>query len=172
MFRRPLVVVSAVCLTVAVALPAASSPPDEDGAPVPQALKGDEAAANKKIRVIYDPNAGEIRSVPVRDDVVLSAPLTKALTHSTEGLQVFDLANGGKGVHLDGRFQHVLMVRVKPDGSLETVCTNHSHAAEKFLRGTSDVGRGGCRAPGQVGRCRSDSPCALFACLPRWPCFR
>jgi len=30
------------------------------------------------------------------------------------------------------------MVRVKPDGSLETVCTSHLNAAEKFLQGKLD----------------------------------
>ena len=53
---------------------------------------------------------------------------------STEGLRVFELANGGKGVHLDGRYQHAFMVRVRPDGSLETLCTDNSHGAGAFLK--------------------------------------
>ena len=92
----------------------------------------------KSIRVIYDPETGEIISVPLRESSeILSGPLAKALTRSTEGLQVFEVSNGGNGVHLDGRFQHALMVRVRPDGSLETVCTSHSHAAETFLKAKS-----------------------------------
>jgi hypothetical protein len=31
------------------------------------------------------------------------------------------------------------MVRAKPDGSYETVCTNHEHVAEKFMRGDPEV---------------------------------
>jgi hypothetical protein len=124
----------------AVAWPVAASSPGEEELPGRQAPEAstEGAVTSKTMRVIYDPETGAIISVPFRETEGLSVPLSKALTRSTEGLRVFELANGGKGVHLDGRFQHVLMVRVKPDGSLETVCTNHSHAAEKFLRGTSD----------------------------------
>jgi hypothetical protein len=89
--------------------------------------------------VVYDPETGEIISVPIREPGVLSAPLAKALTRSAEGLQVFELENGGMGVHLGGRYQHALMVRVKPDGSFETVCTNHEHVAEKFMRGDPEM---------------------------------
>ena len=126
-----------VCLIAFLVLPSAASPPGgEDGPkrPVPEAERA-EAVATKAFRVVYDPETGEAISIPVRETEILSAPLARALTRSTEGLRVFELANGGKGVHLDGRFQHALMVRVRPDGSLETVCTNHSHEAENFLKG-------------------------------------
>ena len=132
-------VLCAAYLVAALAAPAAASPPgDEERAQrevseTPAA----ETYTTRAIRVIYDPETGEIISVPIREAGVLSAPLAKGLTRSTEGLRVFELENGGTGVHLGGRFQHALMVRVNPDGSLETVCTSHSHAAEKFLRGTS-----------------------------------
>ena len=134
---RILSVLCAVCLMATLALPsAASSPADEEG-PKRQAPEVGSAdpVVTKAMRVIYDPETGEILSVPIRDTEVLSSRLAKALTRSTEGLQVFELSNGGTGVHLDGRFQHALMVRVKADGSLETMCTNHSHEAEKFLQG-------------------------------------
>jgi YbbR domain-containing protein len=133
---RVVSVLFAICLMAAVALPVAVSSTSEKEQPERQASEAPtaEAVTTKAIRVIYDPETGEIISVPLRGTKVLSAPLAKALTRSTEGLQVFDLANGGKGVHLDGRFQHALMVRVRPDGSIETVCTSHSHAAEKFLQ--------------------------------------
>jgi len=127
----------AACLMAAMASPVAASSPGDKEPTERQAHEAfaEDAFTTKKIRVIYDPETGEIISVPLRGYEVLSAPLSKALTRSTEGLQVFELANGGTGVHLDGRFQHALMVRVKADGSLETVCTNHSHEAEKFLQG-------------------------------------
>jgi len=130
----------AMCLMVAFALPVEASSPGEEEQPERQGFEVPtaEAVTTKAIRVIYDPETGEIISVPFQEpSEILSIPLAKALTRSTEGLQVFQLTNGGKGVHLDGRFQHVLMVRVNADGSLQTVCTNHSHAAEKFLHGNS-----------------------------------
>lgn len=129
----------AVCLMAAMASPVAASSPGDKEPTERQAHEAfaEDAFTTKKIRVIYDPETGEIISVPLRENEVLSAPLAKALIRSAEGLPVFELANGGTGVHLDGRFQHALMVRVKSDGSIETVCTSHSHAAEKFLKRTS-----------------------------------
>ena len=126
----------AAFLMAAFAAPVAATSPDEKGEPKRQLPEeaSVESVATKAIRVIVDPESGEIISVPIRGTEVLSASLAKALTRSTEGLRVFDVSSGGKGVHLDGRFQHALMVRVKPDGSMETVCTSHSHAAEKFLQ--------------------------------------
>jgi hypothetical protein len=132
-------VLCVACLVAAFAAPAAASPPGdgERGHPEVSETPAAESNTTRAIRVIYDPETGEIISVPIRENGILSAPLAKALTRSTEGLRVFELENGGTGVHLGGRFQHALMVRVKPDGSLETVCTSHSHAAEKFIRGMS-----------------------------------
>lgn len=130
-------ILCAVCLMVAFVAPVAGVSPDEEGEPKLQASEAAsaETVATKVVRVVYDPETGETISVPLRGNDVLSAPLTKALTRSTDGLQVFELASSGKGVHLDGRYQHALMVRMKPDGSIETVCTNHSHEAEQFLKG-------------------------------------
>jgi hypothetical protein len=123
----------------AIAVPVAASSPDENPELRRQAPKASsaETGVTKLMKVFVDPETGEIISVPLRETDVLSAPLTKALTRSTDGLRVFELADGGKGVFLDGRFEHVLMVRMKPDGSLETLCTNSSHAAEKFLHDES-----------------------------------
>jgi hypothetical protein len=137
---RFLSVLCAMCLMAATALPVAAAAPGEEDEPRRQATEAPAAETypTRAIRVIYDPETGEIISVPFRETGILSIPLAKALTRSTEGLVVFELKNGGKGVHLDGRFQHALMVRVRPDGSLETFCTNHSHEAEKFLHGTSN----------------------------------
>ena len=136
---RNLSVLCAASLMMATALPvAASSPDEEEGRKRQESEVGSsETVTTKTIRVIYDPESGEIISVPFQESGVLSAPLANALTRSTEGLQVFKLSNGGKGVYLDGRFQHALMVQVRPDGSLETICTSHSHAAEEFLKARS-----------------------------------
>ena len=134
---RTLRVLCVAFLMAAFTAPVAATSPDEKGEPkrqVPE-VSSVETTAPNAIRVIVDPETGEIISVPFRETEVLSAPLAKALSRSGEGLRVFELANGGKGVYLDGRFQHALMVRVKPDGSLETVCTSHSHEAGDFLHG-------------------------------------
>lgn len=125
------------CLMAAFAAPAAAASPDGKGEPERQGPEASSAEPDvtKAIRIIYDPETGEITSVPLRETDPLSAPLARALARSTDGLRVFELSNGGTGVHLDGRFQHALMVRLKPDGSFETVCTNHPDEAEKFLHG-------------------------------------
>ncbi|MDH3815059.1 MAG: hypothetical protein OEV48_11265 [Acidobacteriota bacterium] len=136
---RTIRVLCGAFLMAAFAAPVVASSPDEKGEPKRQESEasGAETSVANSIRVVYDPESGEIISVPVRETEVLSGPLAKALTRSTEGMHIFELSNGGTGVHLDGRFQHALMVRVKSDGSIETVCTSHSHAAEKFLKSTS-----------------------------------
>jgi hypothetical protein len=140
---RILAVVLTACWIAALATPVAASSPGEKEEPERLASEkadtevGAEAsdAAPAVMKVFVDPETGEIISVPIRQQTgTLSAPLAKALTRSTEGLWVFELSNGGKGVHLDGRFQHAIMVRVKPDGSFETVCVDHSHQAEGFLK--------------------------------------
>lgn len=127
-----------VCLMVAPAGPATASQPGEEEGPDGKTLEmtNEEGAAATTMRVFVDPETGEISSLPLDG---LSAPLTKALSRSAEGLRVFELPNGGKGVHLDGRFQHALMVRMNPDGSFETVCTIHTHEAGEFLHGKATV---------------------------------
>jgi hypothetical protein len=135
-------VLCAVILTAALAVPVAASAQGEKEGPERQALEAASSetvepfvATDDGLEVVVDPETGEIVArLPRQKTDALSAPLANALDHSTDGLHVFDLANGGRGVHLDGRFQHVLMVRVKPDGSLETACVNHVHEAEKFLK--------------------------------------
>ena len=116
----------------------ASSPEDpKEAAKQGVEERAAERAGTKTIRVIYDPETGEVVSVPVREPGILSEALARALTRSAEGLRVFELENGGKGVHLGGRYQHAYMVRIGPDGSLETYCTEHSHGSEKFLKSRS-----------------------------------
>ena len=126
-----------ICLLVAFAVPLVAAPPDEENIPglrAPEAGTA-EPVSTKAMRVIYDPDTGKIISVPLQEaGETLSTPVAKALTRSTEGLQVFELENGGGGVHLSGRYQHVLLVRVQPDGTLETVCTSHPHEAESFFK--------------------------------------
>ncbi len=72
-------VLFAICLMAAVALPVAASSTSEKEQPERQAPEAPtaEAVTTKAIRVIYDPETGEIISVPLRGTKVLSAPLAK-----------------------------------------------------------------------------------------------
>jgi hypothetical protein len=112
----------------------------QEGTPTEEAATQAErqvpAAASQGMKVFLDPETGEMTSTPSAEQRrALSAALTRALSRSTEGLQVFDLPNGGKGVFLKGRFQHALTVRAKPDQSIETACTDHLHHAAGRLLG-------------------------------------
>jgi hypothetical protein len=85
--------------------------------------------------VVVDPETGQIVARKARrEDSMLSVSLANALSRSTDGLRVFELSNGGGGIHLDGRFQHALVVRMRADGTFETVCLDHVHEAEAFLK--------------------------------------
>ena len=142
---RILPVLYVACLMAALAAPVIATSPGETEQTKRKASEKVSAesaepsvVAPKRMKVIVDSETGEIITRrPWGRTEILSPPLAKALIRTTDGLRVFELSNGGRGVHLDGRFQHVFMVRAKPDGSLEFVCTNHSHVAEKFLDGTS-----------------------------------
>jgi hypothetical protein len=72
----------------------------------------------------------------------LPAPLANALSRSTEGLKAIDLPAGGQGVPLDGRFQHVLMVKVTTDGSLAFACVDSAREAREFLQGKATLSNG------------------------------
>jgi hypothetical protein len=130
---------AAVAAVAFAVVPAAASHP-EDGQRQTPAAAGDEsiesgAVIRDGVRVVIDPETGEIVARSPRiGKGALSDQLANALSRSTEGLEVFDLANDGKGFALDSRFQHVFMVRLRPDGSFEMVCVNHQHQAEKFLQ--------------------------------------
>ncbi len=134
----PALLVAAWCAT---ALAAAPSPEGEGREwPAPEAAFAElgtepSTAGASRMRVFIDPKTGEIVSVPARESRALSEALENALSRSTEGLEVFDLPAGGKGVHLEGRFQHVMTVRVKADGSLEFGCVDSARKAKDLLHG-------------------------------------
>ena len=60
--------------------------------------------------------------------------LEPSLSRSTDGLVAVPLANGGKRVDLQGRFQTAVIAKVGPDGKLVTECVDNVEAAESFLR--------------------------------------
>lgn len=124
----------AVCLAM-VAAPAsagADGGASRLGPEVPEA-EGPKRAAAASQDTVADEAPGSTVTSSLQRPGALSAAITRALSRSTEGLRVFELAGGGKGVDLEGRFQHVFVVRVRPDGSFETTCVNHLHSAKQLL---------------------------------------
>ena len=86
------------------------------------------------VRIVVDPGTGEIVSAQAHGSHVLSEALEHALSRSTEGLKVVEIPAGGMGVHLGGRFQHVMMVRVRADGSFDLECVDSVRKAKEVLR--------------------------------------
>jgi hypothetical protein len=126
------VLLAAVC----IAAPLAAAPSPEGEGPelsAPEAAPAEVGASGMRIAV--DPKTGEVVSNQARESRVLSEALAHALNRSTEGLKIFSLPAGGMGVHLEGRFQHVMTVKVKADGSLELGCVDNATKAEEILHG-------------------------------------
>ena len=126
------VLLAAVC----IAAPLAAAPSPEGEGPelsAPEAAPAEVGASGMRIAV--DPKTGEVVSNQARESRVLSEALAYALNRSTEGLKIFSLPAGGMGVHLEGRFQHVMTVKVKADGSLELGCVDNATKAEEILHG-------------------------------------
>jgi len=113
----------------------AASPPEEEGAERPAFEVSSAEVGSAGIRIAVDPKTGEIASIRTHESRVLSEALTRALNRSAEGLEVFDLRSGGKGVHLEGRFQHVMTVKVKTDGTFELECVDNVVKAKEILHG-------------------------------------
>ncbi|MCJ7754802.1 MAG: hypothetical protein MUP13_09575, partial [Thermoanaerobaculales bacterium] len=109
----------AICLVALAGPAAASSGPDV----TPPVLR----------TAIDDESNRVVTTEPHEEPGPLSAAIMNALSRSTEGLRVFDLVNGGRGVDLDGRFRLVFMVQVRADGSLETSCVDDVQAVEKLM---------------------------------------
>ena len=124
-----LLLAAACCVT-----PLAAASPSEEGEPEPPVSKerSDEVGPSG-MRIIVDPKTGEVVSTRTGGNRALSEALVRALSRSADGLEVFDLDSGGKGVHLGGRFQHVMTVKVKTDGSLELGCVDSAHKAKDVL---------------------------------------
>jgi hypothetical protein len=139
---RTLPNLGAVFVTVALAVPLAATPPGEKGDVRLQASETRRSDFGEpsggvvvgKTAAVNPESEKGVASLPRYTTDALSAPLANALNRSTEGLRVFELENGGRGMHLEGRFQHALVARVKEDGSLEIVCINHPHEAEALLK--------------------------------------
>jgi hypothetical protein len=129
-FRILPVLLTAACM----AAPLAAAPPfdgEEPESPATEASPAEVGASG--MRIVVDQKTGEVVSARAGESHVLSEALEHALSRSAGGLEVFKPPAGGLGVHLEGRFQHVMMVKVKADGSFELECIDSVHKARDFL---------------------------------------
>jgi hypothetical protein len=82
------------------------------------------------LMAFVDPRTGELTDQPTREQIeALSESLKSALSRSTDGLEAFDLAGGGRGVHLAGRFRAATVARRQADGSWGLVCVDRPEEA-------------------------------------------
>lgn len=100
---------------------------------------GPEAAEGKTSRVPGTrAPAAKVGAVQLTRDqrvAALRKSLARPLSRSLDGLDVETLSNGKHGVHLQGRFGHATMLRIKPDGTRERGCfDNVEHAVEFATR--------------------------------------
>ena len=127
----PYFLAAACCVTPL----SAASPPEEEGPDRPASETPSAEVGLVGMRIVVDPKTGEIASIRTHESRVLSEALARALNRSAEGLEVFDLRSGGKGVHLGRRFQHVMTVKVKTDGTFELECVDNVVKAQEILHG-------------------------------------
>ena len=81
------------------------------------------------------PPATKASSVKVTRDqrvAALRKSLARPLSRSLEGLHVDELPNGKRAVHLEGRFGHATILRMKPDGTRERGCFDNAEHAVEF----------------------------------------
>jgi len=81
------------------------------------------------------PKAATVAAVKLTRDERIAAlrkSLARPLSRSLEGLKIETLPNGKRAVHLDGRFGHVTILRIKPDGTRERGCFDNTERAVEF----------------------------------------
>lgn len=121
-----------VCtLAVAFALPAFDNDPEvADNSP---GFAPGEAA----MRASIDPETGALvtgsQAARPTGAKALSPEMQTMMSRSSDGLVVEALPNGGKSVHLQGRFMSATVVRLDENGQAETLCTESADEAEAFL---------------------------------------
>ncbi len=135
-----------VGLALAAALPAAAEDPVEETAAADrQAVKD---VTQTGLRAFIDPDTGELTSTPTRRQIEelqqairqqAMADFDGPLSRSGLGLEPFELATGGRGVYLRGRFQSALVVHRLDGGELELVCRGDASATEHEHPATAPV---------------------------------
>lgn len=77
-------------------------------------------------------NAGAVQLTRDQRVAALRRTLARPLSRSAEGLNVETLPNGKRAVHLEGRFGHAAVLRIKPDGTRERGCFDNAEHAVEF----------------------------------------
>jgi hypothetical protein len=104
-----------VATTTATAAPGAETPAAE-----PRVAK--EAPAAAGLRVYFDPETGEITSVPPQSEVV---PLAGAQQVRPDRLPEITLADGSVMVRLDERFEETTVMSIDANGRRVVTCAQH-----------------------------------------------
>jgi hypothetical protein len=117
------------CLLVGVVAVALSGcqGPSEPGPEVAESKAEREPAVQRPVA-----QSGAVQVTREQRVAALRQALARPLSHSVEGLAVETLPNGKRAVHLDGRFGHAMMVRIKPDGTRERGCFDNAEHAVEF----------------------------------------
>lgn len=79
--------------------------------------------------------AGSVQITREQRVAALRSSLARPLSRSPEGLNVETLPNGKRAVHLDGRFSHATILRIRPDGTRERGCFDNAEHAVEFATG-------------------------------------
>lgn len=121
-----------VCLSLGVlgVLLGACQGPSEPG---PQATEAEASRATATPRPAA--NAESVKMTRDQRVAALRKTLARPLSRSPEGLNVETLPNGKRAVHLDGRFSHATILRIKPDGTREHGCFDDADHAVEFATG-------------------------------------
>jgi hypothetical protein len=82
---------------------------------------------------------GAVQTTRAERVAALRKALERPLSRSFEGLKVETLASGQRTVHLEGRFGHATLLRIKPDGTRERGCFDDAEHAVEFA--TRDDGQ-------------------------------
>jgi hypothetical protein len=83
------------------------------------------AVAEAGMMAYIDPETGELTTGPApASEVEVDADLKNALRRDDTGLEVVTHADGSKSMDLQGRYQHVSVIRIDENG-LMTVCTDN-----------------------------------------------
>jgi hypothetical protein len=98
------------------------------------AITSDNAPAEAGMMAYIDPETGELTTGPrpAGVSVELDPDLQNALRRDDQGLEVVKHADGTWSMDLQGRYQHVSMVRIDENGNM-TVCTDNAPAVEHNL---------------------------------------
>ena len=93
-----------------------------------EATKTEEPAnTSSGLWIFIDPETGERVARPTEEQRVRLRKFATPLNKSDQGLEPFELEGGGRGVRLNGRFQHAMIATVRPDGTIGFHCTDQSH---------------------------------------------